>query len=45
MAVTVFVALRIAFSAVNDALGAVPDPELIANVPATVAGDVSWGRR
>ncbi len=45
MAVTVFVALRLAFSTVNDALGAVPDAELIASVPATVADAVTWGRR
>jgi alkylhydroperoxidase family enzyme len=45
MAVTVFVALRVAFSTVNDALGAVPDTELIASVPATVADAVTWGRR
>jgi hypothetical protein len=42
---SVFVALRIAFSTVNDALGAVPDAELIASVPATVADVVSGGRR
>ena len=29
-AITVFVALRIAFSMVNDTLGAAPDPELLA---------------
>jgi len=32
MAVTVFVALRIAFSTVNDALGAAPDAELVAGI-------------
>lgn len=45
MAVTVFVALRVAFSTVNDALGAVPDAELLASVPATIADAVTWGRR
>jgi SAM-dependent methyltransferase/alkylhydroperoxidase family enzyme len=45
MAVTVFVALRIAFSTVNDALGASPDPELIANLPTAVSDAVTWGRR
>jgi hypothetical protein len=45
MAVTVFVALRIAFSTVNDALGASPDPELIANLPTAISDAVTWGRR
>jgi alkylhydroperoxidase family enzyme len=45
MAVTVFVALRGAFSTVNDALGAVPDAELVAGLPAPVAAAVTWGRR
>ncbi|MHA3700828.1 methyltransferase domain-containing protein [Jatrophihabitans sp. YIM 134969] len=45
MAVTVFVALRIAFSTVNDALGATPDPELRAGVAPPVAAAVTWGRR
>jgi len=35
-AVTVFAALRIAFSTVNDALGALPDEQLRARVPAEV---------
>lgn len=43
-AVTVFVALRLAFSTVNDALGAVPDTELWANAPSAVADVVTWGR-
>ncbi|WP_166134476.1 carboxymuconolactone decarboxylase family protein [Nocardioides ochotonae] len=43
-AITVFVALRAAFSTVNDALGAVPDPELRAGVPAPVRDAVTWGR-
>ena len=45
MAVTVFVALRAAFSTVNDALGAVPDAPLVAGLPAVVADAVTWGRR
>jgi SAM-dependent methyltransferase/alkylhydroperoxidase family enzyme len=45
MAVTVFVALRIAFSTVNDALGAVPDSELISSLPAAITNAVTWGRR
>ena len=44
MAVTVFVALRVAFSTVNDALGAVPDPNS-AGLPAPIADAVTWGRR
>jgi len=43
-AITAFVALRLAFSTVNDALGAVPDDELRASVPAEVVDAVSWGR-
>jgi hypothetical protein len=45
MAVTVFVALRIAFSTVNDALGASPDPELVSTVPPAISDAVTWGRR
>ncbi|GAA3633292.1 carboxymuconolactone decarboxylase family protein [Microlunatus ginsengisoli] len=44
-AVTLFVALRIAFSTVNDALGAAPDVELAAMVPAELLAAVSFGRR
>lgn len=43
-AVTAFVALRLAFSTVNDALGAVPDDELRAGVPDEVRQAVTWGR-
>jgi uncharacterized peroxidase-related enzyme len=43
-AVTVFVALRLAFSTVNDALGAVPDTELLVATPDAVADVVTWGR-
>lgn len=45
MAVTVFIAMRIAFSTVNDALGAIPDPELVAGLPAAITHAVTWGRR
>jgi len=44
MAITVFIALRLAFSTVNDALGATPDAELIAALPTAVADAVTWGR-
>ena len=43
-AITVFVALRLAFSTVNDALGATPDAELVARVPAAVRSAVTYGR-
>ena len=39
-----FVALRMAFSTVNDALGAEPDPELAATAPAVVRGAVTFDR-
>jgi alkylhydroperoxidase family enzyme len=45
MAVTVFVAIRIAFSTVNDALGASPDPELVVSLPKAINDAVAWGRR
>jgi uncharacterized peroxidase-related enzyme len=41
---TVFIALRLAFSTVNDALGACPDGPLAASAPATVRDAVSYGR-
>ena len=44
MAVTVFVALRVAFSTVNDALGAIPDAELVARLAPAVDDVVTWGR-
>lgn len=44
VAVTVFVALRMAFSTVNDALGAQPDHELAASVPQQVRDAVTYGR-
>jgi uncharacterized peroxidase-related enzyme len=43
-AITVFVALRIAFSTVNDALGARPDLALGESVPAPVRDAVTFGR-
>lgn len=43
-AVTVYVAMRIAFSTVNDALGASPDAQLVERVPAAVRAAVTWGR-
>lgn len=45
LAITVYVALRRAFSTVNDALGAVPDVELVAAAPPAVRDVVTWGRR
>lgn len=43
-AVTTFVALRQAFSTVNDALGAEPDPQLKDSTPPEVRDVVTWGR-
>jgi uncharacterized peroxidase-related enzyme len=43
-AVTAFVALRLAFSTVNDALGAQPDAELARSLPAEVRAAVTYGR-
>lgn len=43
-AVTVFVAVRIAFSTVNDALGAKPDAQLRSTAPRTVVDAVTYGR-
>jgi uncharacterized peroxidase-related enzyme len=42
---TVFIAFRLAFSTVNDALGAGPDRELAEAVPAEVREAVTFGRR
>ncbi|MGH1564650.1 carboxymuconolactone decarboxylase family protein [Mumia sp. DW29H23] len=42
---TAFVALRLAFSTVNDALGARPDRQLADGVPAEVAAVVTYGRQ
>ena len=44
MAITVFIALRLAFSTVNDALGATPDAELVDGLPVSVRDAVTWGR-
>ena len=44
LAITVFVALRQAFSTVNDALGAVPDPELKEQTDPVVRAAITWGR-
>jgi len=41
---TVFTAFRVAFSTVNDALGALPDWQLLEVVPREVASAVSYGR-
>lgn len=41
---TVFVALRVAFSTVNGALGARPDAELAERAPRAVTEMVTWGR-
>ena len=41
---TAFVAFRVAFSKVNDALGARPDSELAAKAPTEVLQAVSYGR-
>jgi uncharacterized peroxidase-related enzyme len=43
-AITVFVSLRLAFSTVNDALGAHPDAKLVASLPPDVVAAVSYGR-
>ncbi|SDL95843.1 carboxymuconolactone decarboxylase family protein [Nonomuraea jiangxiensis] len=43
-AITVFVALRIAFSTVNDALGARPDAALRTTAPQSVRDAVTFGR-
>lgn len=43
-AITAFVALRIAFATVNDALGARPDHELSETAPASVRDAVTYGR-
>jgi alkylhydroperoxidase family enzyme len=43
-AITAFVALRLAFSTMNDALGARPDRELSETAPASVRDAVTYGR-
>jgi uncharacterized peroxidase-related enzyme len=44
-AITLFVSLRLAFSTVNDALGAHPDAKLAATLPSDVVSAVTFGRR
>lgn len=44
LAITTFVALRIAFSTVNGALGARPDHQLAEQAPPPVRGAVTYGR-
>jgi uncharacterized peroxidase-related enzyme len=44
VAVTTYVALRLAFSTVNDALGARPDHELAAKTPEPVRTVITFGR-
>ena len=44
VAITVYVAGRLAFSTVNDALGAQPDAELRSSVDPAVQAAVTWGR-
>jgi uncharacterized peroxidase-related enzyme len=44
VAITAYVALRIAFATVNDALGARPDHELNETAPAAVRDAVTYGR-
>jgi uncharacterized peroxidase-related enzyme len=43
-AITLFVSLRLAFSTVNDALGAHPDAELVQSLPPKVVNAVDYGR-
>jgi len=44
LAITTYLALRIALSTVNDALGAVPDEQFRATVPSAVLDAVDFGR-
>jgi alkylhydroperoxidase family enzyme len=44
VAITVFIALRLAFSTVNDALGARPDREVLDAAPTPVRDAVTFGR-
>jgi alkylhydroperoxidase family enzyme len=43
-AITAFVALRLAFSTINDSLGAQPDAQLAESLPAEVREAVTYGR-
>ena len=42
-AITAFVALRLAFSTINDSLGALPDAQLAQSLPAEVREAVTYG--
>jgi len=44
-AITAFVALRLAFSTINDALGAQPDQQLVDSLPPEIVGAVTYGRQ
>jgi alkylhydroperoxidase family enzyme len=44
VALTLYASLRMAFSTVNDALGARPDLQLLRDAPAAVAAAVTFGR-
>jgi alkylhydroperoxidase family enzyme len=43
-AITAFAALRVAFSTINDALGAAPDAQLVESLPSEVSRAVTYGR-
>jgi uncharacterized peroxidase-related enzyme len=43
-AITAFVALRLAYSTINDSLGAQPDPQLVQSLPRSVRDAVAFGR-
>jgi hypothetical protein len=43
-AVTTYIALRLAFSTVNDALGLHPDAQLAQSLPSAVLDAVTYGR-
>jgi uncharacterized peroxidase-related enzyme len=43
-AITAFVALRLAFSTINDSLGAEPDRQLVESLPKEVVDAVTYGR-
>ena len=43
-AITTFVALRLAFSTINDALGAQPDRQLVESLPKGIVDAVTYGR-
>jgi uncharacterized peroxidase-related enzyme len=43
-AITAFVALRVAFSVINDSLGASPDAQLVESLPPAIREAVTYGR-